>query len=156
MTIRFSALLLLATLVTLGQPAPAGAQPVGDVFRRMSPSVVVIRSRGRDVSASGQVRFGEIGSGVLISPDGTVMPAAHVVYAMDEIVVEFIGGESVRARVVASEPAADLSLIQLERVPDSSEARPPLTGDTKGRAARVRSPGLPLPCHATCATAPGA
>jgi serine protease Do len=117
MTVRFIALLLLATLVTLGQPASAGAQAVGDVFRRVSPSVVVIRSRGRDVAASGQVRFGEIGSGVLISADGKVMTAAHVVHAMDEITVEFIGGEAVKARVVASEPAADLSLLQLERVP---------------------------------------
>jgi S1-C subfamily serine protease len=117
MTVRFIALLLLATLVTLEQPASAGAQAVGDVFRRVSPSVVVIRSRGRDVAASGQVRFGEIGSGVLISADGKVMTAAHVVHAMDEITVEFIGGEAVKARVVASEPAADLSLLQLERVP---------------------------------------
>ena len=117
MTVQFIALLLLATLVTLGQPAPAGAQAVGDVFRRVSPSVVVIRSRGRDVAASGQVRFGEIGSGVLISADGKVMTAAHVVHAMDEINVEFIGGETVPARVVSSEPAADLSLLQLDRVP---------------------------------------
>ena len=114
---RLIALLLLATLVTLVPPAPAGAQVVGDVFRRVSPSVVVIRSRGRDVAESGLVRFGEVGSGVLISADGKVMTAAHVVHAMDEINVEFIGGETVPARVVASEPAADLSLLQLERVP---------------------------------------
>jgi serine protease Do len=117
MTGRFTALLLLATLVTFTRPAPAGAQPVGDVFRKVSPSVVVIRSKGRDVSASGQVRFREIGSGVLVSADGKVMTAAHVVQAMDEISVEFIGGETVPARVVASEPAADLSLLQLDRVP---------------------------------------
>ncbi|HJR04885.1 MAG TPA: trypsin-like peptidase domain-containing protein [Methylomirabilota bacterium] len=117
MTARLIALLLLATLVTLWPPAPAGAQAVGDVFRRVSPSVVVIRSRGRDVADAGQVRFGEIGSGVLISADGKVMTAAHVVQAMDEVKVEFIGGETVSARVVASEPAADLSLLQLDRVP---------------------------------------
>jgi S1-C subfamily serine protease len=117
MTARLIALLLLATLVTLWPPAPAGAQAVGDVFRRVSPSVVVIRSRGRDVAEAGQVRFGEIGSGVLISADGKVMTAAHVVQAMDEVKVEFIGGETVSARVVASEPAADLSLLQLDRVP---------------------------------------
>lgn len=117
MTGRFIALLLFAILVAFGPPASTEAQPVGDVFRKVSPSVVVIRSKGRDVSVSGQVRFGEIGSGVLISADGKVMTAAHVVHAMDEITVEFIGGEAVKARVVASEPAADLSLIQLERVP---------------------------------------
>jgi serine protease Do len=95
---------------------PADAQSVGDVFPRVSPSVVVIRSKGRDVSASGRVRFGKIGSGVLISSDGRVMTASHIVHAMDEISVEFIGGETVPARVVASEPAADLSLLQLDRV----------------------------------------
>jgi len=31
--------------------------------------------------------------------------------------VEFLGGETVSAKVIASEPAADLSLLQLERVP---------------------------------------
>jgi S1-C subfamily serine protease len=121
MTIRLTALLLLCCVVTLGPPAPARAQTVGEVFRRVSPSVVVIRARGRDVSESGQVRFGEVGSGVLISPDGKVMTAAHVVHAMDEIAVEFIGGEAVNARVVSSEPAADLSLIQLERVPKGAK-----------------------------------
>jgi S1-C subfamily serine protease len=45
------------------------------------------------------------------------MTAAHVVQTLDEISVEFLGGETVRARVVASEPAADLSLLRLERVP---------------------------------------
>ena len=34
MTGRFTALLLLATLVAFGPPAPAGAQPVGEVFRK--------------------------------------------------------------------------------------------------------------------------
>jgi len=117
MTVRVIALLLLVAFAALGLPALAVAQPVGDVFRQVSPSVVVIRSRGRDVSASGPVRFGEIGSGVLVSADGKVMTAAHVVHSVDEITVEFIGGEAVKARVVASEPAADLSLLQLDRVP---------------------------------------
>ena len=98
-------------------PAAVDAQSVGDVFRRAAPSVVVIRARGRDVEASGQTRFSETGSGVLISSDGKVMTAAHVVHTMDEVTVEFLGGETVKARVLSSEPAADLSLLQLERVP---------------------------------------
>ena len=66
-------------------PATVGAQSVGDVFRSAAPSVVVIRARGRDVDASGQTRFSETGSGVLISADGKVMTASHVVHTMDEI-----------------------------------------------------------------------
>ncbi len=102
----------------------AQAQTPGEVFRKVAPSVVVIRAKGRDIGTGGQSRFAETGSGVLISPDGKVMTAAHVVHAMDEINVEFLGGETVKARVVASEPAADLSLLQLERVPKDAKSSP--------------------------------
>jgi len=111
--------LVLGTAGTTG--TLAAAQTVRDVFRSVTPSVVVIRAKGGDVTTGGQTRFSETGSGVLVTNDGKVMTAAHVVHAMDEIVVEFIGGDSVPARVVASEPAADLSLLQLERVPATAK-----------------------------------
>jgi serine protease Do len=116
-------LALIATVACTGlavTPRPLGAQTVRDVFQQVAPSVVVIRGRGRDVTASGQTRYTETGSGALVSADGQVMTAAHVVQALDEITVEFLGGESVTARVVSSEPAADLSLLQLDRVPPGS------------------------------------
>jgi S1-C subfamily serine protease len=49
------------------------------------------------------------------------MTAAHVVHAMDEINVEFLGGETIAARVISSEPAADLSLLKLDRVPSAAQ-----------------------------------
>jgi len=103
---------------------PAAAQTVREVFEKVAPSVVVIRARGRDVDASGETRFTETGSGVLVSPDGRVMTAAHVVHTMDEITVEFLGGETVPARVVASEVAADLSLLKIDRVPPGAKVSP--------------------------------
>jgi len=110
--------------------APAvQAQTPGEVFHKVAPSVVVIRAKGRDISARGESRFAETGSGVLITPDGKVMTAAHVVHAMDEINVEFLGGETVKARIVASEPAADLSLLQLERVPTGAKSSPLANSD---------------------------
>jgi S1-C subfamily serine protease len=90
--------------------------------------VVVVRAKGREVGNRGLVTFTEIGSGVLISADGKVMTAAHVVHAMDEIFVEFLGGERVPARVIASEPAADLGLLQLSHVPKG--AQPARLGDS--------------------------
>jgi S1-C subfamily serine protease len=96
---------------------PAEAQNVGDVYRKVNSTVVVVKAQGRDVNASGFTSFTETGSGVIISADGKVMTAAHVVHAMDEISVQILGGESVKAKVVASEPAADLSLLQMERMP---------------------------------------
>jgi serine protease Do len=45
-----------------------------------------------------------------------VMTAAHVVNGMDEVTVEGVGGEVVRAKIISSDAAADISLLQLERV----------------------------------------
>jgi serine protease Do len=104
-------------VIVLALPWAVTAQTVGDTFRKVSPAVVVIRAKGRDVSGSGEMRFSEIGSGVLISQDGDVMTAAHVVHAMDEFRVEFMDGEIVTARIASSEPTADLSLLKLDRVP---------------------------------------
>jgi S1-C subfamily serine protease len=110
--------------VVVAVEAVAAAQTVRDVFEKVAPSVVVIRARGRDVTSAGQTRFAETGSGVLVSKDDQVMTAAHVVQTLDEISVEFLGGETVSARVVASEPAADLSLLQLDRVPPGAAVAP--------------------------------
>ena len=92
---------------------PAAAQPptLTEMFRRVNPSVVIVRTREKDTSTTG------LGSGVLVSADGKVFSAAHVVQTADEITVEFLNGETVEARVVASEPYADVSLLQLARVP---------------------------------------
>jgi S1-C subfamily serine protease len=115
--LRILLLVVLVALAPIWLPSPTLAQTVGEVFRAVAPSVAVIRAKGRDVGASGQTYFAETGAGVLVSSDGKVMTAAHVVHTMDEILVEFLGGETVSAKVIASEAAADLSLLQLERVP---------------------------------------
>jgi S1-C subfamily serine protease len=124
---RLATLTLAATVAggVLGSPVGStSAQTVRQVFEKVTPSVVVVRARGGEVTASGQTRFTETGSGVLVSADGKVMTASHVVNVLDEISVEFVGGETVTARIVASEPAADLSLLQLDRVPPGASAAP--------------------------------
>jgi S1-C subfamily serine protease len=123
---------LIVLIVLLGLPGPARAQSVGELFRKVVPSVVVIRATGREVStATGElVSFRETGSGVLVSDDGKLMTAAHVVHDKDEITVEFQNGETAAARVVASEPDADISLIQLERVPPGVAVARPGDSDT--------------------------
>jgi serine protease Do len=94
----------------------ARAQNLDDLFRQVNPTVVVVKAKGRDVGAGGIFRFTETGSGVLISAGGRVMTAAHVVNGMDEITVEGVAGEVVRAQIVSSDAAADVSMLQLERV----------------------------------------
>jgi serine protease Do len=107
--------ILAAAVLPAFAPA-ARAQNLDEVFRKVSPSVVVVRSKGRDVNGGGVTNFKQTGSGVLISSDGRVMTAAHVVNGMDEITVEGIAGEVVRATLLSANTAADVSLLQLERV----------------------------------------
>jgi serine protease Do len=56
------------------------------------------------------------------------MTAAHVVNGMDEITVEGIGGEVVRATIISASAGADVSLLQLERV--TKAMRVARTGDS--------------------------
>ena len=112
---KLLAVILAVAVLPAFAPA-ARAQNLDDTFRKVSPFVVVVRSKGRDVGASGVTRFNETGSGVLISSDGRVMTAAHVVNGMDEITVEGIAGEVVRAKLLSANAAADVALLQLERV----------------------------------------
>src|SRR5262245_22724244 len=117
--VTFVGAVMMATLMS--SATRVDAQTVRQVFDQVKASVVVIKARGRDVTTSGQSRFKETGSGVLVTPDGKVMTAAHVVHSMDQIDVEFLGGETVPAHVIASEPAADLSLLQLDKVPANAK-----------------------------------
>ncbi len=128
---RFVWALLIGFLVPCA-PSPGQAQSLPQLFQRVTPSVVVVRAKGRDLVAqsggSVLVKYNEVGSGVLISADGKVLTAAHVVQIADEVTVEFLGGQTVPARVVASETRADLALLQLDRVPPG--AQPAQLGDS--------------------------
>ena len=110
------AMALIVWLLT-ACPTVTTAETLGEVYRRVNPSVVVIRARGEEITTQGLTRFREVGSGVLISADGKIATAAHVVHTMKEVLVEFLGEDPVPARVIASEPRADISIIQASVVP---------------------------------------
>jgi len=108
---------VVASLATLFlAAAPLGAATLRDVFKRASPSVVVIRVPG------------EVGSGTFIDAKGLVLTASHVVEVAQEITVEFLDGATVSAHVLYSEPAADVALLQLTTVPPT--AVPASLGDS--------------------------
>jgi len=115
---------ILFGLQATGQ-AFAASQPesLSQVYKRVGPAVVVIHTSGRTVgreTGGKVVNVAGSGSGVLVSGDGKVVTAAHVVHAADALAVEFPGGVIVRARVISSDPAADVALVQLESVPPGS------------------------------------
>jgi S1-C subfamily serine protease len=115
---RSLVLFLVGVALAITAPSPGRAQSLGEMYRKASPSVVVIRAKGKEVSTGGVVRFGEIGSGVLVTEDGKVVTASHVVHGMEDITVEFLGRDAaVRARLIGFQPSADLALLQLDVVP---------------------------------------
>jgi len=102
---------------------PSAPGSLSPLFKRVDPAVVVIRTSERVAAVEPGAPSGivtsvsSVGSGVLVSADGKVVTAAHVVQTADSVDVEFIGGMVVKARIVASDAAADVALLQLEGVP---------------------------------------
>jgi len=110
---RMLSIPILALAVTTSH-----AQSLSEVFKRVGDSVVMIHATERAApDRPGMIGSDEteIGSGVLIDTD-KVLTAAHVVQVAERIVVD-VAGESLGARVVASEASADVALLQLERPP---------------------------------------
>ena len=102
-----------AVLTLLSLPMPAAPQPVDEVFRRTNPSVVVIKARGKEESGGSTVGFTETGAGVIVSGDGKVVTAAHVVKGVESISVEVLGDDPLPATVLLFEDRADLALLQV-------------------------------------------
>jgi len=110
---------------------PAAGQQMREAYKRVKPSGVIVHDGDTQHPNSGLV--GEVddsgmGSGVLISADGKILTAAHVVDDAERVTIEFVGSETVPARVIALSSAADVALLQVDRVPAS--ARPAKLGDS--------------------------
>src|SRR5690349_20818127 len=93
---------LLAALlfVFIGAAPSVQAQQVRKTFNKVKPSVVVVRTLQKVVAPYPQEGVGldlGLGSGVLISEDGKVLTAAHVVQSADQILVEFPDGKLIPA-----------------------------------------------------------
>src|ERR1051325_7003327 len=102
-----------------------GAQQMRESFRRVKASVVVIHTgdpKPTDSSRPGEVADSGVGSGVLISADGKVLTAAHVIEGETKLLIEFANDEWVPATVISSSAAADVALLQCDRVPGSAIA----------------------------------
>jgi len=122
----------LLTVLLLAGAGSAEAQGVAELFGKVASTVVV---RAKDAGVDGQGRVSDVGSGVVVASDGKIMTAAHLVQGAEGIGVQFLGGRTVGARVVASELAADLSLIQLDQSRTSrSRPRPIWPGFASARA----------------------
>ena len=114
--------MLLKILILLLIPAISFGHSLHRLFEEVNPTVVVIhikenKSKGQNFSKKNLSKK-NVGSGVVISTDGKIMTASHLVHSADKIQVEFLNGDLIPARVLSSVPHADVALIQLTRIPE--------------------------------------
>lgn len=98
--------------------ANLNSQRLSELYKEINSSVVVIdvinvapESLGNTVELVSQASQG---SGVLITKDGLIWTAAHVVQSAEEVIVEFLDGDKYEAEVLNSNAQADVALIKIK------------------------------------------
>lgn len=117
---RQPVLRILLLVLTLAISPTLFARDVSHIFNQVAPSVIEVHVEQLIVKGTQFKEFVLVpsqGSGVLVSADGKVITVAHLVQSADKVTIHTKEGDRIPARVIASEPAVDLALLQLERVP---------------------------------------
>jgi serine protease Do len=55
-----------------------------------------------------------LGSGVIISPDGYIVTNFHVAGSAKEITVTFVGGKKMKAKLIGGDPVSDIALLKVD------------------------------------------
>jgi S1-C subfamily serine protease len=85
--------------------SPAASLTVPDIYQRVAPSVVVIRTSH------------EFGTGVIVADNGTILTADHVVAGGGNITVTFADGTTSAATVATANPKLDIATINSAKLP---------------------------------------
>jgi putative serine protease PepD len=86
-------------------PAPATSLTVPVIYQRVAPSVVVVRT-GHD-----------LGTGVIVADNGTILTANHVIAGGGAITVTFADGTTTNATVAAADPKLDIAALTPAELP---------------------------------------
>ncbi len=122
----------------------ACAQDVSALFEELDPSVVTIEVTEYKIKDQQISSSGGLGSGVIISSDGLIMTASHVVEFANEVRVKLQNGTSFQADVLSSSSAADVALLKLRSVPPNLKVVKIGTSKTAKIGERVMIIGAPL------------
>ncbi len=131
MKILAKIIVLAAWVLAASTSWSTDGKSISELFLEVDPAVVeiaVVQQEVVDQGPARRVSTGGLGSGFLISGDGRIVTAAHVVQIADQVHVRFATGDVVKASVVASDPSADVALIKAESVP--AGIRPAKLGDS--------------------------
>ena len=134
----FGALLAVASFVacasvSAGQATPATqcAEPIPDIYDRVSPAVVSITARSINPFEPMERVSRVAGSGVIIDASGLVLTNSHVVFGRQSVIVTLDDGTALPAEPVGTDAILDLAVV---RIPTpQSGALPAATFGTSDR-----------------------
>lgn len=112
---------VVAQAMASATPPPAYSS---QVYRVIQPSLVVISTKGsihRGNSGNAALQQEDdlgLGSGVVISEQGQILTALHVVDGAGDITVTFPDGYESKAQIAASQPDNDIAVLQPDNLPE--------------------------------------
>lgn len=109
--ISLSALPRDVQLGTVDTAAPTPTPTVPELYARLAPTVVVVRSQLADGKTA-------LGSGVIFDEDADILTALHVVNDATRITVTFSDGSTYEAKIFARQPDNDIAGIRALGHPD--------------------------------------
>jgi len=113
------------------RPAPTPASlTVPAIYQRLAPSVVLVRTAH------------DLGTGVIVADDGTILTANHVIAGGTAITVTFADGTTATAIVVGADPKRDIATLTPAKLPQV--VVPATVGGGAGVGAPVVAIGNPL------------
>jgi putative serine protease PepD len=86
-------------------PTPAASLTVPAIYQRVAPSVVIVRTSH------------DLGTGVIVADDGTILTANHVIASGGTITVTFADGTMANATVAAANPKLDIATLIPAKLP---------------------------------------
>jgi putative serine protease PepD len=110
-------------------PTPTGLT-VPAIYQRLAPSVVLVRTAH------------DLGTGVIVADDGTILTANHVIAGGAAITVTFADGTTASAIVAATDPKRDIAILTPAKLPQV--VVPATVGGGAGVGAPVVAIGNPL------------
>jgi len=111
------------------QHRPPDPSPESVAAAFVAPSVVRVEQLGMDEDKHKMVRTG-VGTGVIISEDGTILTNEHVVGGAEQVKVYFADGTESTAQVESLRHDLDLAILKPDVVPD--DIKPAVIRSTRG------------------------
>jgi S1-C subfamily serine protease len=109
---------------TLEEPSPArtaasGTMSVNEIYERSAPGVVRVNVTSTSTAATDPLGGASpsvqaLGSGFVIDKTGHIVTNYHVVRDAGRVTVSFSNRDSVRAKVVGTDPSTDIAVLQVE------------------------------------------